>query len=165
MVFKGKDKYRGFIVKKIKVVGDISEDRFTITGDFTGSYSEDNFNKAINGIVIKYNNNGEDKTLENNKDYTITCPKSWEGPGSRDVTLQGISKDKVGSDIVKDDGLFVGEKVIKNNMTSNIKDADITDNQTTAGDVYPYTGKKIKPDIKVRSVSYTHLTLPTNREV
>lgn len=150
VVFKGKDKYRGFIVKKIKVVGDISEDRFTITGDFTGSYSEDNFNKAINGIVIKYNNNGEDKTLENNKDYTITYPESWEGPGSKDVTLQGISKDKVGSDTVKDDGLFVGEKVIKNNMTSNIKDAAITDNQTTAGDVYPYTGKKIKPDIEVR---------------
>lgn len=150
VVFKGKDKYRGFIVKKIKVVGDISEDRFTITGDFTGSYSEDNFNKAISGIVIKYNNNGEDKTLENNKDYTITCHKSWEGPGSKDVTLQGISKDKVGSDTVKDDGLFVGKKVIKNNMTSNIKDADITDNQTTAGDVYPYTGEKIKPDIEVR---------------
>lgn len=150
VVFKGKDKYRGFIVKKIKVVGDISEDRFTITGDFTGSYSEDNFNKAINGIVIKYNNNGEDKTLENNKDYTITYPESWEGPGSKDVTLQGISKDKVGSDTVKDDGLFVGKKVIKNNMTSNIKDADITDNQNTAGDVYPYTGEKIKPDIEVR---------------
>lgn len=150
VVFKGKDKYRGFIVKKIKVVGDISEDRFTVTGDFTGSYSEDNFKKAINGIVIKYNNNGEDKTLENNKDYTITCPESWKGPGSRDVTLTGISEDKVGSDTVKDDGLFVGKKVIKNNMTSNIKDADITDNQTTAGDVYPYTGKKIKPDIEVR---------------
>lgn len=150
VVFKGKDKYRGFIVKKIKVVGDISEDRFTITGDFTGSYSEDNFNKAISGIVIKYNNNGEDKTLENNKDYTITYPESWEGPGSKDVTLEGISKDKVGSDSVKDEGLFVGKKVIKNNMTSNIKDADITDNQNTAGDVYPYTGEKIKPDIEVR---------------
>lgn len=150
VVFKGKDKYRGFIVKKIKVVGDISEDRFTITGDFTGSYSEDNFNKAINGIAIKYNNNGEDKTLENNKDYTITYPESWEGPGSKDVTLEGISKDKVGSDSVKDEGLFVGKKVIKNNMTSNIKDADITDNQNTAGDVYPYTGEKIKPDIEVR---------------
>lgn len=155
VVFKGKDKYRGFIVKKIKVVGDISEDRFTITGDFTGSYSEDNFNKAISGIVIKYNNNGEDKTLENNKDYTITYHESWEGPGSKDVTLQGISKDKVGSDTVKDDGLFVGEKVIKNNMTSNIKDADITDNQTTAGDVYPYTGEKIKPDIVVRLYGQT----------
>lgn len=155
VVFKGKDKYRGFIVKKIKVVGDISEDRFTITGDFTGSYSEDNFNKAINGIVIKYNNNGEDKTLENNKDYKITYFESWKGPGSRDVTLTGISEDKVGSDTVKDDGLFVGEKVIKNNMTSNIKDADITDNQTTAGDVYPYTGEKIKPDIVVRLYGQT----------
>lgn len=148
LVFTGKGKYKGTICKKIKVVGDISDEKiFTVKSNLTGTYSEDNLNTKVDEISITYNDGSVDKILSKDTDYEVDKTE-WKGPNSSKVILKGKSKDKEGKKYL-DDNLFIGKVTINNEMKGDITSATLIDKQSGMDNVYPYTGKDIKPELDV----------------